>query len=316
MGSPKTALIIAGAAAKGPFAAGALSILATADPERFSITRVVGTSAGSLNGAVYAAGLRVGQPQAAALLLQELWRDRARLPWILSQRFRTALLRGAIESFRDRPTAHEIRLQMLVTSLPGLISRIDGRRYTTFEEAYSYQTADFASAASIEVMAEVGIASSSLPLLFAPRAVRGRGPYWDGGLVNNTPIGRAIEDDAQIDRLLIVSPDPAVAAPQKSYGRFSLGRLERIAVDERLYRDIRTARAFNHDLERLRALGVDPERLRATLKWRPLELIEIRPAQELPGGALSGFLSRALRQTYIDEGRRTAEQVLAAGDGA
>jgi predicted acylesterase/phospholipase RssA len=59
-----TALILAGAAGKGPFAAGALSEIARRTD--FNVRCIVGTSSGALNGALYAAGLRVGDAEGAA----------------------------------------------------------------------------------------------------------------------------------------------------------------------------------------------------------------------------------------------------------
>src|SRR5512139_3182802 len=69
-------LILAGAGGKGPFAAGALGALAAEDHLQ-RVVSVVGASSGALNGAVYAAGLRVDAPEEAAWLLRDLWRDRA-----------------------------------------------------------------------------------------------------------------------------------------------------------------------------------------------------------------------------------------------
>src|SRR5260370_13885156 len=71
----KTGLIVAGAAAKGPFAAGALKTISR--DERFDVRAVAGASSGALNAAVYAAGLRVGKEKEAADLLCDLWKERA-----------------------------------------------------------------------------------------------------------------------------------------------------------------------------------------------------------------------------------------------
>src|SRR4051812_44751881 len=53
----ETAVILAGAVAKGAFEAGALEVLAP-HAEALRITRLVGASAGSLNASVFAVGLR------------------------------------------------------------------------------------------------------------------------------------------------------------------------------------------------------------------------------------------------------------------
>ena len=67
-----TAVILSGAVAKGAFEAGVLAYLAETEPR---ITRVVATSAGSLNGAVYAAGIRHNVPRTAARILKSLWTE-------------------------------------------------------------------------------------------------------------------------------------------------------------------------------------------------------------------------------------------------
>ena len=55
-----TAIILAGAAAKGPFEAGVLEELARRR-QVFHVGTVVGASAGALSAAVYAAGIRAGR---------------------------------------------------------------------------------------------------------------------------------------------------------------------------------------------------------------------------------------------------------------
>ena len=72
----ETAVILAGAVAKGAFEAGALEVLAP-QAEALSITRVVGASAGALNAALFAVGLRTRSEQKVAHGLAELWADSA-----------------------------------------------------------------------------------------------------------------------------------------------------------------------------------------------------------------------------------------------
>jgi NTE family protein len=305
------ALIVAGAAARGPFAAGALGVLAR-HQHRFQVSSVVGTSAGALNAALYAAGLRVGQAAGAAARAEALWRDKAGLPRILSWRFRKQLVLDALAEFASLPRQREVKLQMVVTSLPGEARTIGTRVYTSFEKTYTFTAQDLASDDGIDLIAEVAIASAALPVIFAPRTVRGDGPFQDGGLVDNTPIGKAIDGAASIDNLIIIVPEPAVIPRDQTFSRLSFSRLTHIVIAERLARDILTARAFNDDLDRLQAMGVDMNELRAKLQWRRLELHEIRPDHELPGGFLGGFLSRRLRDSYLDEGRRAAERTMGA----
>ena len=68
------AVIITGAVAKGPFHAGALTVLAE---RAMPVASVVGTSAGALNATVFAAGVATGRVKHAARVAQEVWLDHA-----------------------------------------------------------------------------------------------------------------------------------------------------------------------------------------------------------------------------------------------
>lgn len=307
----RAALVVAGAAGVGPFAAGALSALA-AHQRQYQVTAVVGASSGALNGALYAAGLRAGRAGEAAALAEDLWRDRARMPQILSDDYRRSIVREALERFGDLPRVAEVRLRLLVTSMRGELREAEGHRYTSFEDEFVFTARDLESGEGMRFIAEAAVASAALPVIFKPQMVQERGPYWDGGLVNNTPIGKAIDDDPGIEHIVIITPDPALVPPREHFGRFSLGRLKQIAIDERLARDILTARRFNKDLRQLAALGVDMDRVRAGMSWRLLDFLEIRPEDSLPAGFLGGFFSRKRREDYLAAGRAAAQRVLDA----
>src|SRR4051794_36032920 len=81
---------------------------------------------GALNGAGYAAGLRVGNPRAAAKILCDLWAERASVLHILTIEQRKAILREALETFRRGQTTNPIRFHAVVTPLVGDLA---GGRY-------------------------------------------------------------------------------------------------------------------------------------------------------------------------------------------
>ncbi len=298
--SPRAAaLIVAGAAGKGPYAAGALAVLA--GDARFDVRTVVGASSGALNAAVYAAGLRAGAAADAAEHLCELWRDRARFERILGHKARVGIVLDALERFRERPRDRAVSLEVVVASLPGTRDRFG---HVRFERAFRFHAADFEDRRRLRDIAETAVASAALPVLFAPRHLAGEGPFWDGGIVNNAPIGRVLKSDDEIDHVIVVTPD-ALELGGGSYSRFSVGRLLTMLVDERLARDLYEAKAFNEDLAVLEANGIRLREL-GDLGWRILELIEIRPDRTLPGNLLSGFVSKPLRATYIESGRQAA----------
>ena len=116
-GKRRVALILAGAAAKGPYAVGALASLA--ERQDLDVTTVIGASSGALNGAVYAAGLRAGCEAEAARLLNRLWRKEAQIPWILARKRRVGILREALGEFMDRKQERQVTLRVVLASLPG-----------------------------------------------------------------------------------------------------------------------------------------------------------------------------------------------------
>ncbi|MEI9952779.1 MAG: patatin-like phospholipase family protein [Pseudomonadota bacterium] len=90
-----TALVLAGAVAKGAFEAGVLSVLAERG-ERISM--LVATSAGSLNAAVYATGVRCGREKRAAEVLQRLWMEQGDWQHIVDFSFLDALAGRGLSS--------------------------------------------------------------------------------------------------------------------------------------------------------------------------------------------------------------------------
>jgi Dyp-type peroxidase family len=307
----KSALIIAGAAARGPFAAGALSVIAQYDG-RFDIGCVVGTSSGALNAAVYAAGLRVGRPECAARLLVDMWRNEASWWRIATQAQRIRIVARALREFRDHPTQRpDVQLRIVATSLDGQLECSDGRPWTTFERTYEYSAADFTSDTRIEEISRAAIASAAIPGVFWPVSID-RSTYVDGGVVDNAPIAWAINTNSEIDDLLVVTPDPPTAPKVGGNPLSWLPRLLDIAIGERLSRDLHTARSFNRELEKLQTLGVSSQVLRKELDWRILNIVEIRPRQgSTPGGLLGGFFSASQRAAAIAQGSQWAKCALA-----
>ncbi len=215
----RAALILAGAAAKGPYAAGVLGQLAKDD--RAEVLAIAGASSGALNGAVYAAGLRAGRPEEAARLLEQLWLEDASWHKILCWKQRKQIVLNALRSFHGLARQRPVHFRVVVASLPGRLDNFERRR---FEESKAFHTEDFEDSSRLELMAEMCIASAALPVLFAPRKVAGKGPFWDGGIVDNAPIGWALKDHdggGAIDHIIVATPDRGVVGHGR-YGRFSV----------------------------------------------------------------------------------------------
>ena len=309
--SRKTALILAGAAAKGPFAAGALSVVASR--KEFEITRVVGTSSGALNAAVFAAGLRVGNPARAAERLGDLWKNTATALNIITFCQRKKIVKGALGEFRqlDDKERLDLRLRIAITTLDGNVPPSAPRPYTTYEATKIYDTTDFTSDEGIDDIAGHAIASAAIPFVFSPVRLDGT-TYVDGGVVDNAPIAWALNEDEEIEDLIVVTSDPPVAARPKCITRFPLFAVINVVVRERLTRDLFAAYSFNAELEKLAALGVDMKRVRRELKWRHLNIVEIRPKKETAGNFLSGFLCKSQRVGNWEAGVAAAKEAFEA----
>ena len=326
-----TALVLAGAVAKGAFEAGVLAVLA----ERgVTIDAIVATSAGALNAAVFATGVRCGKTQLATEVLAALWADKAEWRHVVSPTLRgmlhwqglstsAALERVLVDGMERVASAaphgveRHISLQLVTTTLRGKLHHSKGVRTTTFEHVIKLVDADFDSSAGRSRVAHAAAASGAFPVLYVPVDIDGVGPCVDGGTVNNTPISWAIEAGAE--RVLVVTGNPLELPAEPLAGATLFGKEVDIAINERLFRDLMQARRVNKKLEAVdQALEhlPDAERasaraaVRAALGWTPLEIIEIRPAQALPGDAFSGLRDRSLRLAYLEAGRQAAARAL------
>ena len=153
--------------------------------------------------------------------------------------------------------------------------------------------------------------SAAIPVIFATGFVGRKGPYVDGGLVNNAPISLAIRDHDAVDRVFIVTPAPPVIPPGQRLGRLSICTLIEIVINERLARDIDEAHRVNKRLARLKEL-LAAEEIRKRTGWRTLGIVEVRPKANTPGGFVSGFFSKRQRNENLSAGERAAERALEA----
>jgi len=310
------ALVLAGAAGKGPFAAGAVQALSA--QSRLQFRFVAGASSGALNAAVFAAGLRSGDSQEAAADLCTLWQNQANLGKVLRFKARKQLVLKALRKFAERPTQQKaVKLRISVASLPGRIDEYGGLR---FEEAYTYEAQDLCDARRLDEISEVCVASAALPGLFRPRKAGHGGPYIDGGVVDNAPIGWALSEDEQVSCVVVVTPTANRVKPG-SFGWLPLFRIVDMLSAERLHRELNQAKSVNERLDWLTAQQVDlsallePElsrrgislsELRPVCRLQKLDFLEVRPEADLAGNLLTGFLSAQRRLEYIESGRIAA----------
>ncbi len=302
------ALVLAGAVVKGAFSAGVLSVLS--DPETrarhgIDVTRIVGASSGALNGVFYAAAIRNGTQEAAAEQLMQLWLDDASLRGALDFSLHDLvsglgvsssekIMRLLREHVRPGSGRRPIQLRVIITNANGETIDVAGRPATTFEHVVDVADEDFDTEESLERVFTAVAASSALPGVFAPvpveidgRTVQG----FDGGIVDDTPLGKALDGAPEVARVFVCVPFPRVRTePAPLHGLALAGHIFDLLVQERLIRDLQ--RVANSD--------------------RPVQVVEIRPAVDLPGHAFAGFTSVELRREYIQAGVESARRALAS----
>ncbi|AKU97725.1 Patatin [Labilithrix luteola] len=324
-GEDPRALVLAGAVAKGAFEAGVTRALAR---NGIGFDRFVGASAGALNATLLAAGAALGRFDDATELLETLWRDQASIlnfarPTLAplqglstTEGVEAIVLRALRTLFaRGRPSQLEsIKLTIVTTDLRG--APYAGE--LTHEDDHHFFAEDFADELRWPVIARVAAASSAFPGLFVPPTLPDGGQRVDGGAVNNAPISYVIDKNADRNRIVVVSAEPN-ARPEGGTlrGTRLLTRLVDILVNERIGRDLVVAKEHNATLELLedameRAALSEAQRIvvRNALGWRHLDILTVRPAHDLEGGAFGGLFWKPFRVRQIEEGKRAAHLAL------
>ncbi len=323
-----TAIILAGAMAKGAFEAGALKII-TQNPE-LNIKTIVATSSGALNATALAAGISSQRTKQAMDALVNTWVEHGNWYNILefslnkilnrqglsnSERLKR-LIKVTVEKFVS-PNLYPVELKIVLTHLSGKMGFINGKPNTTFEAIANFSHLDFYNIRRRDRIYTAACASAAFPGLFAPVDVPGFGPCYDGGLVNDTPIKYAM--DKNIERIIVISPFPAISASADSFKGLDLAsRFSDIVVNERLYRDLVNADKFNHIMKDIKLLKERNEISEKQFKKiedilghkREIEIIQIRPKRKLDGNGFSGLFDKNLRLNYVDEGIRTAQEII------
>ncbi len=277
----------------------------------------------------------MGSPVEAAGELVELWMKKARA-WDIAKLDPLSAIRGGgvsgsenvihlLEEACPLPAPgtdlRPVALRIVVTPLRG-----DEQPHTSFEHVERFRDAELEDDASRKRMFEAAAASAAFPFAFKTVRMGGLGPCVDGGIVNNTPIKEAIAHDPDIDRVFVIVADPARMRLSEERARSLAGiplglRLVDMLINERLVRDLDEARDVNAwlaELDRLVAqekLSLDTrgEVIRALYhrdpsEFRRIEIVEVRPQEELPGNAFKAFFDAELRAEYIALGRKAAER--------
>jgi len=320
-----------GAAVKGAFTAGALTVLS--DPAvratlKLQVRRVYGASSGALNAAFYAAMLRVGEHDSIGDHLARVWIDDVTLFNAFSVSWRGIFgLRGLFDTrsvialmrkrLKAKPGSERVKLGIVVTNAQGRF--LGEPPHTSYEQILTFSDDDFDTETSLDRVRHAAAASASIPGLFVPMRLNVNGQSFeavDGGVVDDTPLSSAIAN-AGLKRVFVITPDPSDAPAIVLRGPTFVSQVLDILIQQRLVRDLRTVRQRNQTLDRLTEILTDDAELARVLDaigWRdhrPIEIVEIRPETPLPGQPFSGLLSKSLRQQYVNAGIDAARRVVA-----
>jgi predicted acylesterase/phospholipase RssA len=319
-----------GAAVKGAFTAGALTVLS--DPAvraglNLHVRRVYGTSSGALNAAFYATMLRTGDHALAGDQLARVWVDDVTLwnafslSWrgifglrgLFNTRSLVALMRKRLKA---KPGSEHVTLGMVVTNAQG--RAIGEPPHTSYEHLVTFSDDDFDTEASLDRVRHVAAASASIPGLFVPMKLDVNGQSFeavDGGVVDDTPLNSAIAGSG-VRRVFVISPDPADTPPVSLRGPSLVSQMLDILIQQRLVRDLRTIRQRTKAIDRLTQILTDDAvraRVLDAIGWKdhhPIEVVEIRPEELLPGQSFSGLLSKSLREEYVHAGMIAAKRAI------
>ena len=291
-------VVLTGAAMKGAFTAGSLSVLTSADvvaEHEIDIREVLGASSGAVNGAYLATSIRQGLEVGSGERLSRVWIDDVTAWNLFSVSWRGILgLRGLFDMtsmlsvMRKRLTAkpgvNRVWLGMSLTDLRG------GRSGTglSYEDNATFADKDFDDESGLERVRTATAASASVPLLFTPMRVTVGGAELDavdGGTVDDTPLQWALANE-QVRRIFVIVPYPERPSPTRLYGLALAERLLHIVIQQRLVRDLEAARASGK------------------------VIVEIRPDVDLPGGDFSAAFSKSMRERYVAAGVRAARLAL------
>lgn len=323
-----TAIILTGALAKGPFHAGSLKVI-TKNPD-IDIKTIIASSSGAINAIALAAGIVSNSIDQAIETMIDAWIEKGHWKNVIDFTIKglwhrqgistsnklKSLIKSNIEKIAPKQVYNQVELKFILTQLSGRIEYIHNQPFSTFENIASFNENDLCSAENRENIYTSAVASAAFPGIFTPVNVDGFGMCYDGGIVNSAPLIQAFEHK-NIERIIIISPFPSVSKTIKHYKGLELvSRVANAATDERLYRDLLYSNKANEVLMKLENFKFKNLLTDLQLKEvgdifynkNQIEIIQIRPKNDLMGNSFSGLFKKELRIHYVEEGIRAAEE--------
>ncbi len=222
---PVTALVLGGGGTRGAVQVGMLQVLAE---HGFVPDRIYGASVGAVNGAGFA-----GDPTVEGVeRITEVWRG-IKSGDVYPQR----LVHGPWQFLQQRPSVHPNTGLRRIIEAGLTFERIEDARVPFAAVAASLVDGSerwLTSGPAVEAI----LASAAIPAIFPPVEIEGH-RLVDGGIVDNVPISRAIEDGATRVVVLLCGPLEYQPPPARRPVEVMLNALF-IAVHARLTRELAT----------------------------------------------------------------------------
>jgi NTE family protein len=308
------ALGLQGGGAHGAFTWGALDRLL--EEPTLEIVGISGTSAGAMNAAIMADGLRSGGPDQARIALRNYWEEVGRIPGLArligSQsiggtrqwHFDDAplflwfdMLTRILSPYQTNPlNFHPLRKLLEQIDFQGL--RDDTAAARVFICATNVRTGRRHVFSNAELSADVLLASACLPNTFQAVEIDGEA-YWDGGYTGNPALNPLYLRTSATDVIIIgINPLFRDTVPQSA--RDIINRVNEISFNSTFMLELATI-AFIDDL--LEAGMVDSSR------YRPLLIHKIEAHATLSAfGASSKMNNDPAFLRYLHEiGRKAAD---------
>ena len=346
-GFESVALLLQGGGALGSYQAGVYEALQARGIEP---TWIAGISIGAINSAIIAGNA----PEDRVAKLRAFWElvsaGRAGLSSLLTPLFQHDSARGAINQFAagdvlvngvagfftprfPPPTwlhgggaaaTSWYDTTALKATLEGLIDfkRINRKEMRFSVGAVNVRTGNFAyfDNATDEICAEHIMASGALPPAFPAVEIDGE-PYWDGGMVSNTPLDWVLSAGSDLDTLVLqVDLWSARGATPKTLGDVAVRMKDiqyssrtRAATDD-FRRTQKLRAAFNELLKRMPPELVETDEAKLLAKasdpavFNIVQLIYRSPSYE--GQSKDYDFSRATMEDHWRAGKRDAEKTL------
>ena len=187
----KKALILSGGGARGAYQAGVYKYLSE---QKFVPDVICGTSVGALNATALGCGF---SPEK----LIELWRSIETgnvMRYSIWQNITDIFLRRFSPMVDTTPMKRLLARELDFQKLRNSQAKI-------FISAVNISNSELVYFSNEEIGIQHLMASSAIPVVFPWQYVNGQ-PYWDGGLMANTPIAPAIDEEAKDIIVVLLSP--------------------------------------------------------------------------------------------------------------